>query len=78
MKFIVVRFPPGGGGKFLCTCLQASPDVHAWETELEKAKITNTVSPLPRPQCFRIWKFTLDRLFQIFVYAVSSSILIIG
>ena len=43
MKFIVVRFPPGGGGKFLCTCLQASPDVHAWETELEKAKITNTV-----------------------------------
>ena len=30
MKFIVVRFPPGGGGKFLCTCLQASPDVHAW------------------------------------------------
>ena len=43
MKFLVVRFPPGGGGKFLCTCLQASSDVHAWEPELEQAKVNGTV-----------------------------------
>ena len=43
MKFLVVRFPPGGGGKFLCTCLQASSDVHAWEPQLEQAKLSNTV-----------------------------------
>jgi len=43
MKFLVVRFSPGGGGKFLCTCLQASADVHPWERNLAKAKQDGTV-----------------------------------
>jgi len=33
MKFLVVRFAPGDGGKFLSTCLQMSADVQTKNLE---------------------------------------------
>lgn len=35
MKFIVVRFAPGSGGKFVSTLLQLSPDVNAWNDQIK-------------------------------------------
>lgn len=40
-KFLVVRFAPGSGGKFLSTLLQCSDSVHAWDDELVQAKQQN-------------------------------------
>lgn len=37
-KFLIVRFAPGSGGKFLSTLLQCSDSVNTWEPELEQAK----------------------------------------
>ena len=37
-KFVVVRFAPGSAGKFCSSLLQISPDVNAWDLELENAK----------------------------------------
>lgn len=37
-KFIVIRFAPGSGGKFIATLLQLSPDVNSWDQQLENIK----------------------------------------
>lgn len=37
-KFLIVRFAPGSGGKFLSTLFQCSELVHAWDEELTLAK----------------------------------------
>lgn len=37
-KFLVVRFAPGSGGKFLSILLQCSNSVHAWDDILTQAK----------------------------------------
>jgi hypothetical protein len=41
-KFIIVRFAPGSGGKFISSLLQLSSDVNAWETDLESIKKPTT------------------------------------
>ena len=33
VKFIVTRFPPGAAGRFLCCCLQLSPDISSWNID---------------------------------------------
>lgn len=38
MKFIVVRFAPGSGGKFISTLLQLSPDVNPWSNEIHSSQ----------------------------------------
>ena len=40
-KFLIIRFAPGSGGKFLSTLLQCSKSVHAWDEELVIAKKEN-------------------------------------
>jgi hypothetical protein len=45
-KFLVVRFAPGSGGKFLSTLLQCSNSVHAWDKELTEAKKENSHSKI--------------------------------
>lgn len=40
-KFLVVRFAPGSGGKFLSILLQCSNSVHAWDDILTQAKQEN-------------------------------------
>jgi hypothetical protein len=40
-KFLVVRFAPGSGGKFLSTLFQCCNLVHAWDKELVLAKQQN-------------------------------------
>ena len=40
-KFLVVRFAPGSGGKFLSSLFQCSPSVHAWDDALIQAKQEN-------------------------------------
>jgi len=37
-KFLIVRFAPGSGGKFLSTLFQCSDSVHAWDEDLTLAK----------------------------------------
>ena len=37
-KFLIVRFAPGSGGKFLSTLFQCSDSVHAWDENLTLAK----------------------------------------
>jgi hypothetical protein len=37
-KFLVIRFAPGSGGKFLSILFQCSDSVHAWDDELVAAK----------------------------------------
>jgi hypothetical protein len=41
MKFIVVRFAPGSGGKFISTLLQLSPDVNPWSDEIHSTQVTD-------------------------------------
>ena len=37
-KFLLVRYAPGSGGKFLSCCLQLSPSVNCWDPTLEQIK----------------------------------------
>lgn len=45
-KFLIVRFAPGSGGKFLATMLQCSQSVHAWDKELVLAKQRNDTAKI--------------------------------
>jgi hypothetical protein len=40
-KFLIVRYAPGSGGKFLSCCLQLSSSVNCWDPELEQLKSSN-------------------------------------
>jgi hypothetical protein len=40
-KFLLVRFAPGSGGKFLSCCLQLSTEAVCWDPTLEKNKTSN-------------------------------------
>jgi hypothetical protein len=39
--FVVVRYPPGGAGRFLSTAVQLSNDIACWDPELNLIKETN-------------------------------------
>lgn len=41
MKFIIVRFAPGSGGKFLSTLIQLSPDVNPWDAQVQNTQVVN-------------------------------------
>lgn len=61
-KFLIVRFAPGSGGKFLSTLLQCSESVHAWDEQLVFAKQENNTDKILQyfnekfTENFQIWQ----------------------
>lgn len=39
MKFVIVRFAPGSGGKFLSTLLQLSPSINPWDSQIHSNQV---------------------------------------
>ena len=61
--FLILRYPPGGAGRFLSTVMQCSDEVAFWDPVIEKNK--NTSSFIPMVEQYVNQKFPVDLFFHL-------------